>query len=189
MRFDGILKKWNDDRAFGFITPTRGGDEIFVHISAFPRDGSRPRIGEPVSFAVSTKDDGKKQAVAVLRPGAPQRPSSTHGDRSAQPRRRLAGGALSLALILGLGTLGYGEYQKRIAPAAPGPTPGSPTTVAARTAAQQSPQWRCDGRTHCSEMTSCAEAKFFLANCPGTQMDGDSDGTPCENQWCGGGWR
>jgi micrococcal nuclease len=43
---------------------------------------------------------------------------------------------------------------------------------------------RCDGRTHCSQMRSCEEAKFFLANCPGTQMDGNKDGVPCERQWC-----
>ena len=45
--------------------------------------------------------------------------------------------------------------------------------------------YRCDGRTRCSQMTSCDEAKFFLRTCPGTQMDGDSDGIPCEQQWCG----
>jgi endonuclease YncB( thermonuclease family) len=44
--------------------------------------------------------------------------------------------------------------------------------------------YRCDGRTHCSQMTSCQEARFFLMNCPGTKMDGDNDGVPCEKQWC-----
>jgi hypothetical protein len=44
--------------------------------------------------------------------------------------------------------------------------------------------YTCDGRTHCSQMTSCAEATFFLRNCPGTKMDGDRDGIPCERQWC-----
>lgn len=44
--------------------------------------------------------------------------------------------------------------------------------------------FRCDGRVYCSQMTSCAEAKYFLANCPGVKMDGDRDGTPCETQWC-----
>ena len=42
----------------------------------------------------------------------------------------------------------------------------------------------CDGRTHCSQMTSCAEATYFIRNCPNTQMDGDNDGEPCESQWC-----
>lgn len=44
--------------------------------------------------------------------------------------------------------------------------------------------FQCDGRTHCSQMTSCDEATFFLNNCPGTKMDGNYDGVPCEKQWC-----
>lgn len=44
--------------------------------------------------------------------------------------------------------------------------------------------YRCGGRTYCSQMTSCEEAKWFLKNCPGTKMDGDNDGVPCEKQWC-----
>jgi len=44
--------------------------------------------------------------------------------------------------------------------------------------------YRCDGRIHCSQMTSCEEATWFLRNCPGTKMDGDHDGIPCEQQWC-----
>lgn len=45
-------------------------------------------------------------------------------------------------------------------------------------------QHSCDGRTHCSQMRSCQEATFFLRNCPGTKMDGNNDGVPCERQWC-----
>jgi len=58
-----------------------------------------------------------------------------------------------------------------------------PTVVAPPAAAASS--FRCDGRTHCSQMTSCAEAEFFLHNCPNTKMDGNNDGEPCERQWCG----
>ena len=43
---------------------------------------------------------------------------------------------------------------------------------------------RCDGRLYCSQMTSCAEATWFLKNCPGVKMDGNNDGIPCERQWC-----
>jgi hypothetical protein len=46
--------------------------------------------------------------------------------------------------------------------------------------------FRCDGRLHCSQMTSCGEAKLFLRHCPGVKMDGDGDGVPCEQQWCTG---
>jgi hypothetical protein len=44
--------------------------------------------------------------------------------------------------------------------------------------------FKCDGRTYCSQMTSCDEATFFLRNCPNVKMDGDLDGVPCEQQWC-----
>ncbi len=44
-------------------------------------------------------------------------------------------------------------------------------------------QFKCDGRTHCSQMTSLAEAEFFLQHCPNTKMDGDRDGNPCERQF------
>ena len=44
--------------------------------------------------------------------------------------------------------------------------------------------YQCDGRVYCSQMTSCEEAEFFLANCHGVKMDGGGDGVPCERQWC-----
>ncbi|WP_443083319.1 excalibur calcium-binding domain-containing protein [Vibrio sp. VPAP30] len=34
-------------------------------------------------------------------------------------------------------------------------------------------------------MTSGHEAKFYLAHCPNVKIDGDRDGVPCEQQWCG----
>ena len=45
-------------------------------------------------------------------------------------------------------------------------------------------RFSCDGRTHCSQMTSCEEATYFINHCPGTRMDGNNDGVPCESQWC-----
>ncbi|MCF9887638.1 cold shock domain-containing protein [Vibrio parahaemolyticus] len=41
------------------------------------------------------------------------------------------------------------------------------------------------GKTYCSEMVSCNEAKFYLSNCPNVKIDGDNDGIPCESQFCG----
>ena len=67
---------------------------------------------------------------------------------------------------------------------------GTPTAPAAVTRGNvltvggPAPAMRCDGRTRCQQMTSCEEATWFLQHCPGTQMDGDGDGIPCEQQWC-----
>jgi hypothetical protein len=60
----------------------------------------------------------------------------------------------------------------------------TPTTSNPPTASTPSSSFSCDGRRYCTQMKSCAEAKYFLANCPGAKMDGDKDGIPCEEQWC-----
>lgn len=65
------------------------------------------------------------------------------------------------------------------APAAAAATPS--ITAAAPSNANR----RCDSRKYCNQMTSCDEATWFLKNCPGVSMDGDNDGVPCEQQWCG----
>ncbi|MDT4288445.1 excalibur calcium-binding domain-containing protein [Methylomonas sp. MO1] len=43
--------------------------------------------------------------------------------------------------------------------------------------------FQCQGKVYCSEMRSREEAEFYLDNCPGTKMDGDYDGIPCEKQF------
>lgn len=76
-----------------------------------------------------------------------------------------------------------GDSAKAAAPAAAPPALQSTGTAPA--AAPPAPAFRCDGRTRCTQMTSCAEARYFLANCPGVKMDGNHDGIPCQEQWCG----
>jgi uncharacterized membrane protein YsdA (DUF1294 family)/cold shock CspA family protein len=67
MRIDGTLKSWNDERGFGFIDPTQGGQEIFVHIRAFQVRTERPQIGQRLTFEVEVGPDGKKRAKLVQR--------------------------------------------------------------------------------------------------------------------------
>jgi len=97
---------------------------------------------------------------------------------------------LTLVVVCALGWTAYSRYRAHLPPAqAPEPPesaaapPSRPMIPAARPQAEYS----CDGRTYCSQMTSCDEAKYFLAHCPGVKMDGDGDGIPCERQWCTGG--
>jgi micrococcal nuclease len=68
------------------------------------------------------------------------------------------------------------------APNKAGVVPSTIVTAAATTA--DTSGRRCDGRRYCSQMSSCEEATWFLKNCPGTKMDGNNDGVPCETQWC-----
>ena len=63
-------------------------------------------------------------------------------------------------------------------------TPPTPATFKPNTpSAASASSFRCDGRQHCSQMSSYDEAVFFLRNCPNTKMDGDGDGIPCERQF------
>lgn len=179
----GTLRSWNEDRGFGFIAPGDGGRELFVHVSAFPRDGSRPTVGEKLSFEVGPGKDGKPQALSVRRQALGDPASYPRTSRPARHTRPSSWPKLiSGLLVVALGGYGYSAYQsasrRPALPAAPEASTPSPSVETTATA------FRCDGRTHCSQMTSCAEAKFFLANCPGTKMDGNNDGVPCERQWC-----
>lgn len=42
-------------------------------------------------------------------------------------------------------------------------------------------EFTCAGKTLCGQMTSCAEAKFYLNTCGISRLDGDKDGVPCES--------
>ena len=89
-----------------------------------------------------------------------------------------------LLLLATIGWFGYTRYQARTLPL--GATElEAVSRELARPDATPAPGFKCDGRVYCSQMTSCAEATFFLRNCPGVKMDGDGNGIPCEKQWCG----
>lgn len=91
---------------------------------------------------------------------------------------------LVIVIIAALGWQAYRYYEgHRPVPAAvePGPGPSRPGTPIGQVGDLA---FQCDGRAYCSQMTSCAEATFFIRNCPDTKMDGDNDGVPCESQWC-----
>ena len=42
VRFEGTLTQWNDERGFGHVQPTLGGEPVFVHISAWPKGAAPP---------------------------------------------------------------------------------------------------------------------------------------------------
>jgi endonuclease YncB( thermonuclease family) len=54
--------------------------------------------------------------------------------------------------------------------------PTEPATQPARGA-----DYVCGAKTYCREMTSCAEARFYLKQCGLTRLDGDGDGVPCSS--------
>ena len=59
----GHIKKWQDDKSFGFIE-TAAGESVFFHVSAFKAQ-RRPEIGEQVVFTVGQDNQGRLQAKDV----------------------------------------------------------------------------------------------------------------------------
>jgi len=68
-RESGTVKWFNSQKGFGFITPSSGGDDLFVHQSAINAEGFRTLgEGETVEFDV-TEENGKAKAINVSGPG------------------------------------------------------------------------------------------------------------------------
>jgi hypothetical protein len=93
-----------------------------------------------------------------------------------------------IAIIL-VGLVAWRGYETYLARSKVNRPPTTADQAAANvdslfTVTQRPPAFKCDGRVYCSQMTSCAEAEYFLRNCPGMKIDGDNDGVPCEQQWC-----
>ena len=58
----GTVKFFNSQKGFGFIQPTDGSKDVFVHISAVERAGMRTRMeGQKVNYEVVT-ERGKQAA-------------------------------------------------------------------------------------------------------------------------------
>jgi uncharacterized membrane protein YsdA (DUF1294 family)/cold shock CspA family protein len=78
-RETGVVRVWNGDRGFGFLTRPDGSD-LFLHVRAFPRGTPEPGVGDAVTYRVETQQDGKLRAAQALPSGVeyvpPVRPTS-----------------------------------------------------------------------------------------------------------------
>ena len=60
----GIVKFYNSAKGFGFIQPTDGGKDVFVHATALERAGLRGlNEGQKVTF--DTQEDRRSGKMAV----------------------------------------------------------------------------------------------------------------------------
>jgi len=65
---NGTVKWFNDAKGFGFITPTDGGKDVFVHFSAIQGSGFKTLAeGQKVKFELQQSPKGP--AAANVQPG------------------------------------------------------------------------------------------------------------------------
>ncbi len=70
-RTQGRLINWSDERGFGFLAPDDGGPDVFVHASAFAKEGRHIEIGHAYEFTLEYGKDGKPKAKNVSALKAP----------------------------------------------------------------------------------------------------------------------
>jgi uncharacterized membrane protein YsdA (DUF1294 family)/cold shock CspA family protein len=61
----GKITSWNDDKGYGFITPSTGGGQVFAHIKAFKYQARRPEVNRLVTYILSTDKQGRICAAEV----------------------------------------------------------------------------------------------------------------------------
>ena len=83
--FKGQLKRWNDDKGFGFINVENDNKDIFIHISALKNMNRRPVAGDVIFFQIHADNDGKNRAVnakiegvASVKPRVKRKSVKTH---------------------------------------------------------------------------------------------------------------
>ena len=193
----GKLVRWLDDKGFGFIKPENGKDDIFIHISALRGMSRKPVIGDVIHYQISFDAKGKTRAVNAKIEGVSQvltltpleharktprssaayeRPYRNLTTRVSKPQKRIS--LIPVLVVIGAAIFVYLKVSKEKTFINQVKTPTVETQPV-----RQTEQFQCQGKVWCSQMSSYEEAIFYLRNCPGTKMDGDGDGDPCEKQF------
>ena len=210
MRFKGKVIKWFDDKGYGFISTGDVGDKVFAHITAFPDGGERPKFAEEVTYELTKDAKNRMKAANILYVNRPDKELTLVNERPKEKYRSIktpykvrpgyknnktsSFSYFWVAIFVVLSLMILSKYHHLL---------DSLSFVPERNVRIQKNStelkndfinsnnsfevnhFQCKGKTHCGEMTSCEEAKFYLNNCSGSISDGDGDGIPCEDQWCG----
>jgi cold shock CspA family protein len=193
----GKLVRWFDDKGFGFIRPENGKSDLFIHISALKNMSRKPVIGDIILYEINVDTNGKLRAINALIEGVSQNLTLDPIEKRSKQNAPLQSKEISrrnntpkannskkgfnpfpLLIVIGLAIFTYDKVSKEKVVIEPINISGLETKTK-----EQTKQFQCQGKIHCTEMSSYDEALFYLQNCPGTKMDGDGDGVPCEQQF------
>lgn len=206
----GKIKIYHQNRGFGFIEEDISDKDIFFHISDFPNKNILPKIGEKLTFEIGQDNGKIKAVNIVRldysnQPDKynliPERIVS-RSNRKKNQNKVQSKNIFFIVPIIFISIVIFSVYE-RIQRSRLASQPVSITTedyipeqqvinnpinkpvttenyVNDQQVSNYANNFKCDGRTHCSQMNSREEANWFVANCPGTKMDGNNDGEACE---------
>jgi len=101
----GKLRKWDDDRGFGFIKPNDNTRTVFIHISALKGMPRRPVVGDTITYEIVEETNGKIRAVHASIEGIAiqnqQRTSQRHSHKSGYDIAIRIGYYILILLVVG----------------------------------------------------------------------------------------
>lgn len=62
----GKIKFFNSEKAYGFIVPESGDEDVFIHMNELEKSGYKGiNIGTKVNYEPNTNKKGKTQAINI----------------------------------------------------------------------------------------------------------------------------
>lgn len=181
----GKLKRWNEEKGFGFIGLEHQSKDIFIHISSLKKMSRRPFNGDIIIFEIHVDSNGKKRAVNCQIQGVAKK--TQHKNRYKKQEKNYES-LLYPVVFLMITIFIYMNYVRNLNSSSsqiPLSASSSTTYPKEKINSASTNNYTCEtGKIYCSQMSSYREAKYYLKNCSGTRMDGNHDGVPCESQWC-----
>jgi uncharacterized membrane protein YsdA (DUF1294 family)/cold shock CspA family protein len=104
VRIKGKITDWNDDKGYGFVTPSGGGPRVFVHITSFVNRQRRPVGNELVIYELTSDARGRPQGINIAFVG--DRSSARASSKSGSGIGALSFNVLFLALVVGTVAIG-----------------------------------------------------------------------------------
>jgi cold shock CspA family protein len=196
MLHQGKLQDWDPVTGMGFVKQDKAGPAIRISSSGFRKTPETLQNGDTIFFQIDIDAQDQPKAVLAYKAGQHSAPTSVVL-KPALPLLPLQHVLSAVVTVFIIAWLGYQSlYLFNAEAALPQDLPQQQIEHQPEPGDAEQPLWppiptrsvsqfSCEGKQRCPQMQSCEEAVFYLQNCPDVAIDGDHDGIPCEQQWCG----
>lgn len=122
MRLKGKLISWDEEKAFGFIKPNSGGQDVFIHKRAFINQARTPKLQNIITFTLSKDKQGRNCASEATFSGEKLKvknltvTNKVLSQVKVRTRNNKANKFLIYLAIIFLSTLSFASYLHKIPP-------------------------------------------------------------------------